>query len=345
MSSRRRRALAFATLCLACIVAPAAYLIGVMRDRVAEARNAPPIAHRGVEAAADLAAIPHLIFRNTALGPEYGRVALVPLDDPASPRALTSLSCQRVDFAGGHGICLRADRGAITTYDAVIFDRGFEELHTFSLAGEPSRARVSPDGRVAAYTVFVTGHSYAQTGFSTRTAIVDTTAGEELGELEEFTVRRDGRVIQSVDFNFWGVTFARDHDRFYATLGTGGKTFLVEGDLATRRLRVLREGVECPSLSPDGTRIAFKQRSGGLGPVTWRPAVLDLDDLEVVELAENRSIDDQIEWLDDEHVLYGLSEDPSGGVTDVWSVPADGTGNPSRLLAGAWSPGAVQTAR
>ena len=129
--------------------------------RDAEARNAPVVAQRGSEAAAQLAPQPHLIFRSMAPGNTYGRVGLVPLDDPASPRAMTALNCERVDFAGGHGICLQADRGAITTYDAVLFDERFRELATFPLAGAPSRARVSPDGRVAAYTVFVTGHSYA----------------------------------------------------------------------------------------------------------------------------------------------------------------------------------------
>jgi hypothetical protein len=35
-----------------------------------------------------------------------------------------------------------------------------------------------------------------------------------------------------VDINFWGVTFARAPGRFYATLGTKGHTYLVEGDWA-----------------------------------------------------------------------------------------------------------------
>lgn len=229
----------------------------------------------------------------------------------------------------------------------MLFDASFEKLHELSLAGAPSRARISPDGELAATTVFVTGHSYAQAGFSTRTAIVDVRTGRELGELEQFTVRRDEKVIRSVDFNFWGVTFARNHDRFYATLGTRGKTYLVEGNLPKAELRIIREGVECPALSPDETRVAFKQRSGGLGPVTWRASVLDLRSLEVTPLAEPRSVDDQIEWLDNEHVLYGLGEGRPGessAVTDVWSVRADGTGAARRLVTGAWSPGAASLA-
>jgi uncharacterized repeat protein (TIGR01451 family) len=156
--------------------------------------------------------------------------------------------------------------------------------------------------------------------------------------LEEFTVVRDGQPFKSVDFNFWGVTFASDGNRFYATLKTKGQTYLVEGDIAARRVRLLWPNVECPSLSPDGTRIAFKKRvSGGLGPVTWRFHVLDLHTMTETPLAEERSIDDQIEWLDDGFVLYGV-------MTDVWMVRADGSGEPRRYLRRAVSPSVVRTA-
>ena len=202
------------------------------------------------------------------------------------------------------------------------------------LPGIVSRARVSPDGRWGAATGFVTGHSYRDKGFSTSTYLLDMTDGSVVTDLETFTVTRDGRTIDSVDFNFWGVTFARDGDRFYATLGTAGKTYLVEGSVGTRRMRVLHEGVECPSLSPDGTRVAYKERVGD----AWRLSVLDLATMRETPLAETRSVDDQAEWLDDGHVLYGL-----GG--HVWRVRADGRGRPSRFLADALSPAVVAGGR
>lgn len=74
-----------------------------------------------------------------------------------------------------------------------------------------------------------------------------------LGNLEDFSVSNNDAPLQSPTFNFWGVTFASDERHFYATLGVGdfaGTTHLVEGDLRTRTLRVLRDNVECPSLSP-----------------------------------------------------------------------------------------------
>ncbi len=111
------------------------------------------------------------------------------------------------------------------------------------------------------------------------------------------------------------------------------------GDIAARRLVVLRSGVECPSVSPDGTRIAFKKRHiGALGRVEWQLSVLDLTTLVDHPLAETRSVDDQAEWLDDNTVLYGLPRASSGTPAyDTWSVPADGGGRPARMLPGAYS--------
>ena len=84
---------------------------------------------------------------------------------------------------------------------------------------------MSADGRYGATTTFVTGDSYAKPGeFSTRTLIIDMRRGESIADLETFTVWREGRVVDAADVQFWGVTFARDSDHFYATLATGGKT-------------------------------------------------------------------------------------------------------------------------
>ena len=108
---------------------------------------------------------PHIVFRDTARGAGYGRVAIVPLAHPSARPAITGLTCDRVYVAGGRGLCLFANRGVITTYKGVIFDaRTFRPLHTFSLPGNPSRARVSADGRLVAYTVFVVGDGYGDPG-------------------------------------------------------------------------------------------------------------------------------------------------------------------------------------
>lgn len=339
MRGRRLRIVAFIALCLACA--------GVLAGVFARAAARPEVQARrgaggGGEALAQAISGSELLVRSTILDDTFGRVTAVPLDRPREARRTTSLVCDRVHFAAGRGICLTADSDWLPRWTGVIFDERFRTLETFSLSGEPSRARMSPNAKVAAYTVFVNGHAYNPGGFSTRTALVDVATGEEIAQLEEFTVRREGRALRSADFNFWGVTFARDENRFYATLGTGGHTYLVEGDIRAREARILRDGVECPSLSPDGTRIAFKQRTNGGARPTWRIAVLDLETLRDLPLAETRNVDDQVEWLDDERVAYGLPSGDGSTGGDVWAVRADGAGKPARLLSGALSPTAVR---
>ena len=142
-----------------------------------------------------------------------------------------------------------------------------------------------------------------------------------LADLEkDFTVTRDGKQFKELDFNFWGVTFARRPGRFYATLRTGDKTYLMEGDLRTRRLECCTETSSARRSRPIQQRVAYKKWLGG----RWRLHVLDLATMKETALAEERPVDDQVEWLDDEHVLYGLS-------TDIWTVPADGTGSPEKV--------------
>ncbi len=287
---------------------------------------------------------PSLLFTNLASGTTHrNRAALAPLDLPEGPRALTRLSCQRIYFDAGRGLCLGEGGGTRPLEDDVIathayvFGADLEIRQDIPLGGFPSRVRVSPDGRYGAATVFVYGHSYAEAGFSTATTLFNLETGSKLGNLEQFAVSRDGQRFRAIDFNFWGVTFAAGGDTFYATLASGGRTYLVEGSVSARQMRTVRENVECPSLSPDGKRLAFKKRVGGLLRPVWRFHVLDLATMIETPLAELRSIDDQIEWLDDRQVLYG------DGST-VWVAAADGTGPPRKFLSQASSPVVLRTA-
>jgi hypothetical protein len=258
-----------------------------------------------------------------------GRVTLVRLGGHAGAKRLGGLACERVYEAGGHGICLWVAASGVD-YRMKVFDARRGTVHEEPLTGLPSRARVSPSGRWGSMTTFVSGDAYTSPGsFSTRTTILDMRTGKAVAGLEQFSVEKDGHTIDSPDFNFWGTTFAHDDDTFYATLATGGKTYLVKGSLRERHMRVIHENVECPSLSPDETRIAYKKLVGGKGH--WRLHVLDLATGRDVALSERRSIDDQVEWLDDGIVLYGDG-------TSVWAARADGTGAPEKVLARAASP-------
>jgi hypothetical protein len=321
-------------------ITPASASTEPERQRLPLADRTPPPAKDEVRAKVPSPSTepPRLVFRSTALGPTYGALATLPVAALTGTPTITALSCDRVHVAAGTGVCLVANLGVFTTYRAIVFDAAFQPRHTLRLGGAPSRVRLSPDGRVAAITVFVSGHSYAAATFSTLTTMVDLKSGDLLtDDVEKFTILRDGTPFREVDFNIWGVTFARDSRRFYATLRTGGRTHLIEGDLTARTARIVRDEVECPSLSPDNTRLAFKKREGGgFGPVTWRLSVLDLKTLEEVPLSENRSVDDQVEWLDDGHVLYSLPREGTA-LTDTWVVPADGTAAPRLFLPKSYS--------
>jgi hypothetical protein len=337
MVPRRRTAVA------TCVtLAAAAVVLAAMKTRdIAPVRPAS-VAPVAVEAKT-LASAPHMLFRETGNYSNYGVLSIAPLATPGAARAAAGLNCERISFAAGRGICLQADRGVFTTYKAVTFDEHFQPRASFKLDGSPSRTRISRDGRVGAITVFLTGqvHGYASSTFSTKTTLLDMASEEVLGDLETFTTRRDGARFHAADFNFWGVTFARDSNTFYATLLTGGKTYLVRGDLGLRTLTVLHENVECPSISPDNRLIAYKKRVGGnLSP--WRLYVLELATMkERAVAAEARSFDDQIEWLDDGHVLYAMRESSQSAITDVWVAPIDGN-EPARVfLKAADSPAVV----
>ncbi|MEV4760428.1 hypothetical protein AB0J86_35725 [Micromonospora sp. NPDC049559] len=264
-------------------------------------------------------------------------LAFVPAADPGGARTVADLECVRAYAAAGTGVCLHPD--SAWSYRLVVLDAGLRQRRAFPVPGLPNRARVSPSGRMVAWTTFVGGDSYNSGGFSTRTGILDTRTGGLVDSLEEFAVIRDGRPYRSADVNFWGVTFAGDDNRFYATVSTDGRRYLVEGDVAARTVRTLAENVECPSLSPDGGRIAFKRAVDGDPGKGWRLSVLDLATMRVTPLAEPNSVDDQAAWLDGSTVAYTLRQ--SDGRPDVWAVPADGSGAPRLLVPEAESPAAL----
>jgi hypothetical protein len=333
--SSRARLTVFGVLTAGCVIAAVAVVALANRSdpKLHVSANAGSVLSDGQRSGERLVML-DVLPRGRKTG--VGQVAIVPAGHPGATRTMTPLSCARVYFAGGRGLCIARDDRLATGYSAEVFGPDLKVRHSLALGGLPSRARVSPDGRYGVVTVFVAGHAYAAPGtFSTQTTLIDLRTGAKIADLEQFTTTdAHGRQVTAVDVNYWGVTFARDSDRFYATLATGGKTYLIQGSVSGRTAHVIDENVECPSLSPDGTRIAFKKRTGpSANP--WHLTVLDLATMKETPLAEPRSVDDQVEWLDDGHVLYGRDG-------SIWSVPADGSGRPSRFLAGADSPAAVR---
>ena len=295
-----------------------------------------------VQSLEELQSSAHVFYRSARPG-EFGHIVIAQLDAPEASRLATPLRCERAHFDRAGGICLTYDRDALEpNFRALLVDGSLTPRHSIPVSGYPSRTSLSPDGVFAATTVFTTGDSY-DSDFSTRTALIERGSGKVLPDLEHFTVWKDGRVFKRVDFNFWGITFTPDSQFFYATMGTGGTTYLVRGDVTTKSLSVVRQGVECPSLSPNGRFIAFKKRDPKttttqlhtLDTQTWQESPLH---------GETRHIDDQAAWLDDTHVLYGVTT--SGApeqALNVWvaSITDDGTA-PRVFLAGASSPSVVR---
>jgi hypothetical protein len=101
---------------------------------------------------------------------------------------------------------------------------------------------------------------------------------------------------------------------------------------------VIVDGVECPALAPDASRIAYKKRVMEGNRLKWRLAIRTLGRAdERVLPGETRSVDDQVEWLDNETILYGAPDDGRAGSASVWALPIDG-GTASRLIPDAFSP-------
>ncbi|MBN1527621.1 MAG: PD40 domain-containing protein [Thermoleophilaceae bacterium] len=325
-ATRDRRGVWFALLVAVCaVVAAASVSISALHGA-----GGAPQAHDGPAGRRAQTPPPGaLVFRTLDRVHEgrYGRIAWAPAG--GGRPVVGGPACERTYYAAGRGLCL-SRAGAVGASVRVRFlDEGLAPWRELTLPGIPSRARISPDGRLGAVTAFVTGHSYADPGtFSTRTTILDMTRGRRLADLEDFEVTRDGEPFRSIDFNFWGVTFAEDGNTFYATLASGGDTYLVRGDLRGRRLETVRRNAECPSLSPDGTRLVYKKLVGS--PPAWRYHVLEPATGIETPLPEKRAVDDQAEWLDDGHVLYRVEE-------DIWESPVTG-GRPRLYRRSADSP-------
>jgi hypothetical protein len=335
----RSRTLAFAVLAGVCIVAAgvsaAIAVVGAKQDREASeraVRAARPQAERVLESGRPFVVVRTLDRKHPA---NYGRLAVAPLNgtEPGAP-VLAGPTCERTTFNAGTALCL--GRAVATTFPVTQLDAKMKTVHELSLAGVPSRARISPDGHWGGVTAFLTGHSYAQPGqFSTAATIIDLRTGKKVGDLEkDFKVTEGGKVLDDRDRNYWGLTFAADGDTFYATVSTKGRTWLIKGSIAARRARTIHANVECPALSPDGTRIGYK-KAVGHDPTVWRFSVLDLKTGRETQLAETRPIDDQVEWLDDAHLLYRDGE-------TTWVVDADGRGEPREWMKASDSPAVVR---
>lgn len=277
-----------------------------------------------------------LAFINRVPGDEYGLVGYI---DPSGERHLTELECTRLDLNEAVGICLSATAGLGGSGRGLLLDAGLNPSLRFAV-NRPSRAAVSPDGSVVAWTGFSVGHSYLNEGeFATTTQLisVDRSIGANLEQV--FTTYRDDELVTDIEVNFWGVTFV-DSDHFYATLGTSSGTSIVEGRVSNSRMDVVVENATCPEVSPDGKTIVAKERRGDFMALI----AIDVETGERRDLGESRSVEDQVEWADDDTVLYALPNLEEGTdaqpVFDVWALDVSAGSTPRMIIPFADSPAA-----
>ena len=277
---------------------------------------------------------PFLIFRTLAPRDAHGRVAMLPLSSDDPTRHLTPLSCARVHYARGAGLCLVYERVQdVTVYAAYTFDRWLRRRQRIPLGGVPTRARVSPNGRRAAVTTYAEEESPQGERLVTQSVIIDMRAGRVIGNLRDFRVVNDGQPAITGPVDLSSVAFEGDGDRFFATLTTPTERYLAAGSVNERRITAIRAGVANEALSPDGNHLIVKRLVSESG--FWQLAVIDLRTWAERDLKQGtRSVDDQVEWLDNDHVMY---HDVVDDTTAIWMLPIDGITGPSVFVRDAFS--------
>ena len=335
----RNRLLLLLAVVVATLGAAGAQAFTAFQQSSASQQAAPEVQVASADA---LPAGPFVLFRNTASGQGFGQAATASLSEPNGRRTLLGKACDRVYASRNLVSCLETRNGVPTTFEASTYDASLQQQGTWALGGIPNRTRISPDGSLVATTVFVSGHSYAASSFSTQT-IIGPANGSVRTNLEDYALIDNGTRIKATDRNIWGVTFSpgKPND-FYATASSQGNIWLVHGDIAARTLTITASGVECPSISPDGQRIAFKKSASGTLAGARQPAVLDLTTGTITVLGEQRDLDDQIEWLDNGTILYGMPRGGAGPDSDVWSLSLEPGAAPQLFIEHAWSPAVVR---
>lgn len=279
-----------------------------------------------------------IAFVNRTPGDEYGTVGYI---DREGNRQQTNLECVRIDLNANGGICLDDTSGIGGSGRGLVLDASLNPLLRFGI-NLPSRAAASPNGDVVAWTGFSLGHTYLNPGeFATTTQLVEVERGIGANLETIFTTfDAEGNVIDDEERNFWGVTFI-DSDQFYATVGVGANTQIVRGTISNSTMRVVHENATCPEISPDGSTLVVKERTEG---DFFQLVAIDVETGERRNLPEARSVEDQVEFLDDSTIIYGLPNEAEGTEAqpawDIWSLDLNG-GQPQLIIPFADSPAAI----
>ena len=142
--SRRRRLIILLGVMVVCIASAGAYVgLSVARSH----RSAPPPGIHVVNGATlettsatsvDSEGGAKVLFVSMIPDRTAGSLAVAPLSNPRSQRAIAGLRCERVYYAGGHGLCLTRGGLLNTGYVAKVFDSSFHVEREISVPGIPS---------------------------------------------------------------------------------------------------------------------------------------------------------------------------------------------------------------
>ena len=105
-------------------------------------------------------------------------------------------------------------------------------------------------------------------------------------------------------------------------------------------MNVVYENATCPEVSPDGSTLVVKERRGDF----FQLVAIDTATGARRDLAESRSVEDQVEFLDNSTIIYGLPNEAEGTEAqpawDVWALNLNG-GAPQLIIPFADSPAAI----
>ncbi len=282
---------------------------------------------------------------NRVPGDDYGRLAI---RNPDGSRELFARRCMRVHVAADRGVCLSQDESVFApAFRTEFFDvtqAGLPEVRSYA-SPLPSRARMTPDGSVASTTGFVSGSSYSDIGGEAETIVTIDEVNQRVGlvGLVQFEVLGEASKYAAADRQFWGVSFV-NNDEFYVTGFFGDEPEVLFGSRSRRTLEPTGHLGSCPSVSPDGEHLVFKET---LADGEYALAVVDLSTGEQWSLGETRSVDDQVEWLDNDTILYAIHPDGDDGADvqpqfDIWMLDIAPGSEPELFLPAADSPAVLR---
>ena len=128
MTARRM----FVLVCLAAVVAVLAY-VALVPSRSNPTPDLTPAAGI-VDFITAVPDGPFMLFRDGSPGTFFGRLAIVRLPLTDNARLIAPLSCERVHYAAGWGVCMITDESRLPVrHRAEVFDASFARRHTVSL--------------------------------------------------------------------------------------------------------------------------------------------------------------------------------------------------------------------